>query len=199
MKPAPLLLTAAAATSLTACDSPESFLGGSLVTVGIVGLGGLGHLAVTFAHAMGAAVTVFTTSPEKTQDACELGADDVVVTGSPDALAAQAGRFDLIVDTVSVQHDPSPYLRALRMGGTLCMLGLPERYEVDPLSLLGGRTLTVSGSAGTVRTQEMLDFSAEHGITADVEVLPAHQVDTAVERLARGDVRYRFVLDLSEV
>ena len=109
----------------------------------------------------------------------------------------QAGRLDLILDTISVEHDPSPYLRAVRAGGTVCMLGLPERYQVDPMALLGARNLSASGSAGTLRTQELLDFCAEHQVTADVEVLPATEVNSAIERLERNDVRYRLVLDLA--
>ena len=161
--------------------------------VGIVGLGGLGHLAVKFAVALGARVTVFTTSPAKGADARALGAHDVVVSTDPDAMAAVAGRLDFVLDTASGAHDLAPYLGALRLDGTLCVLGLPEAYSVPAMSLLG-RTLAVSGSGGTRETQEMLDFCGEHGLTADVEVLPLAEVDTAFERLARNDVRYRFVL-----
>ncbi|TYP83781.1 NAD(P)-dependent alcohol dehydrogenase [Blastococcus xanthinilyticus] len=161
--------------------------------VGIVGLGGLGHLAVRFAVALGARVTVFTTSPAKEADARALGAHDVVVSTDADAMGALSGRLDFVLDTASAEHDLAPYLGALRLDGTLCVLGLPERYVVPPMSLLG-RSLVVSGSAGTAETQELLDFCGEHGITADVEVLPLDQVNTALERLARNDVRYRFVL-----
>ena len=164
-------------------------------TVGIVGLGGLGHLAVKFAKALGAHVAVFTTSPGKEKDALALGADEVVVSSDDTAMAAQAGRFDFVLDTASAKHDPSPYLRALRLDGTMCMLGLPDRYEPEAMSLLG-RSLTVSGSAGTVATREMLRFCAEHGITADVEVLPFAELNTALDRLARNDVRWRFVLEV---
>lgn len=166
-------------------------------TVGVVGLGGLGHLAVKFAKALGAHVTVFTTSAGKSAAALELGADDVVLSTDDEAVAAQLGRFDFILDTASAKHDPSPYLRTLRIGGTLCMLGLPETYEPEAMALIGRRNLTVSGSGGTQRTREMLEFCAEHGITADVEVLPLAEVGTALERLGRNDVRYRFVLDVA--
>lgn len=142
---------------------------------------------------------MFTTSAGKTRSALDLGADDVVVSSDDSAMVAQAGRLDFILDTASAKHDPSPYLRAVRAGGTVCMLGLPERYEVDPMSLLGGRSLSASGSAGTRRTREMLEFCAAHDITADVEVLPSRQVQSAIDRLERNDVRYRFVLDLSDV
>jgi len=164
-------------------------------TVGIVGLGGLGHLAVKFAKALGARVAVFTTSAGKSGAALELGADEVVLSNDAEAMAGASGRFDYVLDTASGPHDVNPYLRTLRLGGTLCVLGLPPSYDVDPMSLLG-RTLTVSGGAGAVETQEMLDFCAEHGIVADVEVLPLAEVATALDRLGRNDVRYRFVLDV---
>jgi uncharacterized zinc-type alcohol dehydrogenase-like protein len=166
--------------------------------VGVVGLGGLGHLAVKFAKALGARVAVFTTSPGKEAAARDLGADEVIRSGDAEAMAAQADRFDFILDTASAKHDPSPYLRALRMDGTLCMLGIPDRYEPEAMALLYGyKRLTASGSAGRARTQEMLDFAVRHGITADVEKVPAREVGHALDRLARNDVRWRFVLDLS--
>ena len=166
-------------------------------TVGVVGLGGLGHLAVKFAKALGARVAVFTTSPGKRAAALELGADEVIVSGDDAAMEAAAGRFDFVLDTASAKHDPSPYLRVLRMDGTLCMLGIPDRYEVDAMSLLlGRRNLSATGSAGVRDTREMLEFCAEHGIVADVEVLPIAEVNECFDRLARGDVRYRFVLEL---
>ncbi|WP_369140474.1 NAD(P)-dependent alcohol dehydrogenase [Modestobacter versicolor] len=161
--------------------------------VGVVGLGGLGHLAVRFAVALGARVTVFTTSAAKADDARALGAHDVVVSTDAAAVAAVAGTLDFVLDTASSAHDLAPYLGALRLDGTLCVLGLPAQYVVPPMALLG-RTLTVSGSAGTAETQEMLDFCGEHGLTADVEVLPLAEVNTALQRLARNDVRWRFVL-----
>lgn len=164
--------------------------------VGVVGLGGLGHLAVKFAVALGARVTVFTTSAAKAADARALGAEDVVVSTDAAAMAALAGRLDVVVDTAAAEHDLSPYLRALRLDGTLVVLGLPERHSVESMALLG-RSMTVSGSGGTTETQQMLDFCGEHGLVADVEVLPLDQVNTALDRLARGDVRYRFVLDVT--
>jgi uncharacterized zinc-type alcohol dehydrogenase-like protein len=168
--------------------------------VGVVGLGGLGHLAVKFAKALGARVAVFTTSAGKTGPALDLGADEVVVSSDATAMAAQADRFDFILDTASAKHDPSPYLRALRMDGTLCMLGIPDRYEPEALALLlGYKRLAASGSAGRPRTREMLAFAARHGITADVEKVPASEVGAALDRLARNDVRWRFVLDLSDL
>lgn len=164
--------------------------------VGVVGLGGLGHLAVKFAHALGAHVTVFTTSAAKVAAARELGADAVVVSTDDAAMAAVAGTLDHVLDTASGKHDPSPYLRTLRLDGELCLLGTPDRYEPEAMALLG-RTMTLSAGAGTVRVQEMLDFCAEHGIVADVEVLPFDEVNTGFRRLARNDVRYRFVLDVA--
>jgi uncharacterized zinc-type alcohol dehydrogenase-like protein len=168
--------------------------------VGVVGLGGLGHLAVKFAKALGARVAVFTTSPGKEAPARDLGADEVIVSGDAEAMAAQGDRFDFILDTASAKHDPSPYLRALRMDGTLCMLGIPDRYEPEAMALLYGyKRLAASGSAGRRRTREMLDFAARHGITADIEKIPARDVGLALDRLARNDVRWRFVLDLSDL
>ena len=164
--------------------------------VGVVGLGGLGHLAVKFAVALGAEVTVFTTSAAKSTDARALGATHVAVSTDAEAMAPLAGSLDVVVDTASAAHDLAPYLRTLRLDGTLVVLGLPERYSVDPMSLLG-RTLTVSGSGGTAETQEMLDFCGEHGLTADVEVLPWTEVNTALARLREGDVRWRFVLEVA--
>ena len=174
--------------------SPLSRAGvGPGTQVGVVGLGGLGHLAVKFAVALGARVTVFTTSAAKADDARALGAHDVVLSTDAGAMAAVAGRLDFVLDTASAAHDLGPYLGALRLDGALCVLGLPASYTVSPMSLLG-RSLTVSGSGGTAETQAMLDFCGEHGLTADVEVLPFDEVNTAFERLAQGDVRYRFVL-----
>ncbi|WP_020124723.1 NAD(P)-dependent alcohol dehydrogenase [Streptomyces canus] len=165
--------------------------------VGIVGLGGLGHLAVKFAVALGAHVTVFTTSDAKVAAARALGAHDVVLSTDDAAMAAVGPTLDYVLDTASGQHDPSPYLRTLRLDGTLCMLSVQGRYELEPMALLG-RSMTLSASAGTVRTQEMLDFCAAHGIVADVEVLPLTEVNTAFGRLEKNDVRYRFVLAVAE-
>ncbi|MCE0536318.1 NAD(P)-dependent alcohol dehydrogenase [Kineosporia rhizophila] len=165
--------------------------------VGVVGLGGLGHLTVKFAKALGAQVAVFTTSESKRADALALGADEVVLSTSADQMAAHANAFDVVIDTASGPHDISPYVLTLDFDGTLCMLGIPPRYEVDSMALLRGRRrITASGSGGVRDTREMLAFAAEHGITADVEVLPAERVQEALDRLAKNDVRWRFVLDL---
>ena len=166
--------------------------------VGVVGIGGLGHLAVKLAKALGASVTVFTTSPAKADAAYALGADHVVLSTDADAMAARASSLDFIADTVPARHDLTPYLLTLALDGTLCVVGIADRLELDPMALLlGRRNVVASGSGGTTATQELLDFCGEHGITADVEVLPARDVDVALHRLRRNDVRYRFVLDLT--
>ena len=167
--------------------------------IGVVGLGGLGHLAVKLAKALGAHVTVFTTSVAKADDARALGADDVVLSRDEAAMAAVTGRFSFILDTASAHHDPAPYLRALALDGTLCVLGIPEQpWQVDPMSLLVGRkSFASAGSAGLPATRELLEFAARHGVVADVEVLPVAEVATALRRLRDGDVRYRFVLDMT--
>jgi uncharacterized zinc-type alcohol dehydrogenase-like protein len=168
--------------------------------VGVVGLGGLGHLAVKLARALGAEVTVFTTSPSKAQDARALGATESVLSTDAAAMAAQSLRFDLIIDTVSAEHELEPYLRALALDGTLCSLGYLGPLTVQTTALLVGRkSLSSSGSGGRPRTQELLDFCGEHGITADVEVLPSAKIGHALDRLGRNDVRYRFVLDMSDL
>ncbi|MCJ1702548.1 MULTISPECIES: NAD(P)-dependent alcohol dehydrogenase [unclassified Rathayibacter] len=168
--------------------------------VGVVGLGGLGHLAVKLARALGAEVTVFTTSEAKTNDALALGATRVVVSRDEEAMAAQRGRLDLVLDTVSAAHDLAPYLHVLALDGALSVLGMLAPVTVDVADLLIGRkSLTSGGSGGTRSTRELLAFCGEHGITADVEVLPSAQVQTALERLAANDVRYRFVLDLADL
>lgn len=166
----------------------------------VVGLGGLGHLAVKLGHALGATLTVFTTSPAKADRARALGADRVVLSTDDAAMAAVANTVDLVVDTVAVEHDLGPYLRTLALDGTLCSLGHLGQVSVATMDLLAGRrSLASSGSGGRPRTQELLDFCGEHGITADVEVLPSAQVATALERLGRGDVSHRLVLDLADL
>ncbi|MEU4829105.1 NAD(P)-dependent alcohol dehydrogenase [Streptosporangium sp. NPDC023615] len=168
-------------------------------TVGIVGMGGLGHVALKMAHALGAEVVQFTRSADKADEARELGADDVVLSTDERRMAAQAGRFDLILDTAGAPHALEPYLSALAMDGTLCVVGIPEgELSIDPMSLIvGAKNLAGAGSGGTVETREMLAFCAEHGIVAEVELMRQDQVNEALERLARNDVRYRFVLDMA--
>lgn len=166
--------------------------------VGIVGLGGLGHMAVKFASSMGAEVTVFSTSKTKAQDARRLGAADFVVSSDSKNLDALANRFDFILDTVSAPHDVNAYLDLVRRDGVLTMVGVPPKaLEIEPFSLiLKRRRLTGSGVGGLRETQDMLDYCADHHITSDVEVIPLRQVNEAYERTLKGDVRYRFVLDM---
>ncbi|HEY8481886.1 MAG TPA: NAD(P)-dependent alcohol dehydrogenase [Spirillospora sp.] len=168
--------------------------------VAVAGLGGLGHLAVKFAAALGADVTVLSRSKDKEQDALKLGADDLLVTADEAQVAAARGRFDVIVDTIAVEHDLAPYLGMLDLDGTLTVLGNPFIVPPKIMELVYGRKkLSSAGTGGVRQTREMLEFAAEHGITADVETLPSSQVETALDRLAAGDVRYRFVLDMSDL
>ncbi|SNT41111.1 NAD(P)-dependent alcohol dehydrogenase [Rhodococcoides kyotonense] len=168
--------------------------------VGVAGIGGLGHLAVKFARALGADVTVFTTSAAKAVDAEALGAHRSVISTDPEAMATATGTLDLVIDCIPVEHDVAPYLRVLALDGTLCTVGHLGPVAVETLDLLIGRkSLSSAGSGGTAYTQDMLDFCGEHGITADVETLTSAQVDVAFERLDKGDVRYRFVLDMSDL
>ena len=184
----------------TVWEPLRAFGAGEGTSVGVVGLGGLGHLAVRMAHALGARVTVFTRSPDKGDDARALGADAVVVSSDDAAMAACADTLDLVIDTVSAPHALEPYLKVVAVDGTLCSLGFLGPVTVETMALLIGRKrLSSSGSAGRPSTQEMLDFCGEHGIVADVEVLPSARVDEALTRLADNDVRYRFVLDMSDI
>jgi uncharacterized zinc-type alcohol dehydrogenase-like protein len=167
--------------------------------LGVVGLGGLGHLAVKLGRALGAEVTVFTTSPAKETDARKLGANHVVLSTDLEAMDAHTGMVDVVLDTVAVEHDLAPYLRALDLDGTLFSIGYLGSVTVQTLDLLIGRKrLASAGSGGHRYTQELLDFCGDHGIVADVEVLPASDVAVALDRLARNDIRYRFVLDLRD-
>ncbi|TLM85700.1 NAD(P)-dependent alcohol dehydrogenase [Pseudarthrobacter sp. NamE2] len=166
--------------------------------VGVVGLGGLGHMAVKLAKAMGAKVVVFTTSESKVPAALELGADEVVLSRDEDAMAAANRTIDVIIDTVAAPHDLNPLFRTLRVDGVLFQLGLPseDMPPVNPRSLIR-RRLAYAGSliGGIAETQEMLDFCAEHGVVADIEVVGAGRLNEAYDRMVAGDVKYRFVLD----
>ena len=166
--------------------------------VGVVGLGGLGHMAVKLAAAMGAEVTVLSTSKTKQQDARRLGAHDFVVSMDPKSLDALANRLDFILDTVSAPHDPNAYLHLLRRDGVMVLVGAPPKpIEVQAFSLiLKRRSLAGSVIGGLRETQEMLDYCAEHNIVSDVEVIPIQQVNEAYERMMNGDVRCRFVIDM---
>jgi len=169
--------------------------------VGVVGLGGLGHMGVKLAHAMGAHVFVFTTSPGKKEDALRLGADEVVVSRNADEMQKHAGSFDFILDTVAAKHDINAYLNLLRLDGNITLVGAPEKpLDVAAFSLImGRRSLSGSMIGGIAETQEMLDFCGEHNITADVEVIPIQKVNEAYERLLKSDVKYRFVIDMASL
>lgn len=183
---------------ITVWQPLSRYLVGPGSRVGVVGLGGLGHLAVKFAKALGAQVAVFTSSPAKADAAIELGADEVILSTDEAAMTAHERSFDLLIDTASGEHDLDGYARTLDFDGVLCMLGIPPRYSIGSMALLTGRRhLTASGSGGRRDTQAMLDFAQAHGIVADVEVLPVAEVQTALDRLSRNDVRWRFVLDLT--
>ena len=167
------------------------------MTVGVVGIGGLGHLAVKFARAMGAHVVAFTTSKAKIEPTLALGAHEVVLSTDAAQMQAQARRFDFILDTVAVPYPMDPMLLALKRNATLCTVGIPDRHDFTPMLLtMGRRRLASSGSGGTKETEEMLLFCARHGIVSDYELIQPNQIMTAFERLDRGDVRYRFVMDL---
>ncbi|MBC1222466.1 NAD(P)-dependent alcohol dehydrogenase [Nostoc sp. UCD121] len=169
--------------------------------VGVVGLGGLGHMGVKFAHAFGAHVVVFTTSPDKTEDALRLGADEVVVSRNSDEMQKHTGSFDFILDTVSAKHDINAYLNLLRLDGNITLVGAPEKpMDVAAFSLImARRSLSGSMIGGITETQEMLDFCGEHNITADVEVVPIQKVNEAYDRLLKSDVKYRFVIDMASL
>jgi len=163
-----------------------------------VGIGGLGHLALKLARAMGAHVVAFTTSPAKADAALALGAHEVVLSRDAAQMEAQAFRFDLIVDTVSTRYPMTPFLKALKMDATLCSLGIPDSFDFSPVMLtMGRRRLASSGVGGTRETREMLEFCREHGIVADVELIGPDGINEAFARLERGDVRYRFVIDMT--
>ncbi|QFI68746.1 Alcohol dehydrogenase [Sinorhizobium alkalisoli] len=166
--------------------------------VGVVGLGGLGHMAVKFAHALGAHVVLFTTSAGKAEDAKRLGADEVVLSGDPAAMAQHTNSFDFILDTVSARHDINALLQLLRRDGTLTQVGVPaEPQPISAGSLIGKRrSFAGSGIGGIAETQEMLDFCAAHGIASDIELISISEVDDAFERMLRSDVKYRFVIDM---
>jgi uncharacterized zinc-type alcohol dehydrogenase-like protein len=164
----------------------------------VVGLGGLGHMGVKFGKALGAHVTVLSHSPNKRQDALKLGADDFIATKDEDVFLENAGRFNFILDTVSAKHDYNEYLRLLHYDGIMVLVGVPEPSPLAASSLiLKRRTLAGSLIGGIRETQEMLDFCGEKGIGADVEVIPMDQINEAYERMIKGDVRYRFVIDIA--
>lgn len=165
--------------------------------VGVIGLGGLGHMAIKIAKAMGAEVTVFSTSPGKEADAKKLGAKNFIISKDPQNFTKVAGKLDLIIDTVSAEHDLSPYLASLKMDGTHVLLGVPPTpNQVSAFSLIAGRKrLTGSLIGGIKETQEMLDFCASKKVFSDIELIPAQKINEAYERTIKADVKYRFVID----
>lgn len=167
--------------------------------VGIVGLGGLGHMALKFANAFGAEVTLFTTSPNKAADAKRLGAHQVVVSKDAQQMAAQAGRYDFILDAVSAEHDINAYLNCLNRDGHLVLVGAPEKPLPTAAFGLIMRRRSFAGSliGGIPETQEMLDFCGKHGITSDIEMIRMDQINDAYERMLKSDVKYRFVIDMA--
>src|SRR5580700_9960941 len=169
--------------------------------VGIVGLGGLGHMGVKFAHALGANVVVFTTSPGKKDDALRLGADEVVVSRNADEMQRHVGSFDFILDAVAADHDIGAYINLLRRDGNITLVGAPENPLAVPAFglIMGRRSLSGSPIGGIPETQEMLDFCGQHNITADVEVIPIQKVNEAYERLLKSDVKYRFSIDMASL
>jgi alcohol dehydrogenase (NADP+) len=168
--------------------------------VAVAGLGGLGHLAVKLAVALGADTTVISRSDNKADDASRLGAHDLIASTNQQQMTAARDRFDVVIDTIAVPHDVAPYLRLAALDGTLSQIGHLGPVTVDTMQLLIGRKkLSSAGSGGRRETAAMLEFCAQHDITADVEVLPSARVNEALDRLERNDVRYRFVLDMSDL
>jgi len=169
--------------------------------VGVVGLGGLGHMGVKFAHAFGAHVVLFTTSPNKAADAKKLGADEVVISKNEDEMKKHLNSFDFILDTVSAQHDLNAYLALLKRDGTMTLVGAPpEPVPIQAFSLIGRRrSLAGSLIGGIAETQEMLDYCAEHGIVCDIELIKIDQINEAYERMLKSDVKYRFVIDMASL
>ena len=170
--------------------------------VGIVGIGGLGHMGIKLAHAMGAHTIAFTTSENKRQDALDLGADEVVVSRNADAMRAHANSFDLILDTVAASHDLDAFTKLLKRDGTLCLVGVPEHAHPSPnvgALIFGRKAIAGSLIGGLPETQEMLDFCAERGIVSEIEMIPIQKIDEAYDRMQKSDVKYRFVIDNSSL
>lgn len=166
--------------------------------VGVVGIGGLGHMGVKIAHAMGAHVVAFTTSDSKRQAALDLGADEVIVSRNADEMKAHANSFDFILNTVAASHNLDAYTSLLKRDGTMVLVGVPEHPHPSPnvgVLIFGRRSIAGSLIGGIKETQEMLDFCAEHDIVADIEMINADEIDNAYERMTRSDVKYRFVID----
>lgn len=170
--------------------------------VGIVGLGGLGHMGVKFAHALGAHTVLFTTSPQKIEDGKRLGANEVVMSKDDAAMKKHVGSFDFILDTLAVPHDLDAYTELLRLDGTLCLVGAPPTPHPSPgiwNLLMKRRSIAGSAIGGIAETQEMLDFCSKHEIVSDVEVIPIQKINEAYERMLKSDVKYRFVIDMASL
>ncbi|BDC51958.1 alcohol dehydrogenase [Bryobacterales bacterium F-183] len=169
--------------------------------VGVVGLGGLGHMAVKLAAAMGAEVVLFTTSANKVEDGKRLGATSVVISKDPEQMKPHTGSFDFILDTVSAEHDINGYIQLLKRNGTMCLVGVPEKpLPIMSIGLIFGRKqLAGSLIGGTAETQEMLDFCGKHGIVSDIELIPIQKINEAYDRLTKSDVKYRFVIDMASL
>jgi uncharacterized zinc-type alcohol dehydrogenase-like protein len=173
---------------------------GSNQKVGVVGLGGLGHMGVKFASALGAHVVLFTTSPGKAPDAMRLGAREVVISTDPEQMRKHASTLDFILDTVAVTHDLDAYINLLKRDGTLCLVGVPAAPHPSPAvfpMIFRRRVLAGSLIGGLAETQEMLDFCAEHSIVSDIELIPMHKINEAYDRILKNDVKYRFVIDMA--
>lgn len=169
-------------------------------TVGVVGIGGLGHMAVKIASAMGAKVIAFTTSVSKVDEAKRLGADEVIISKNEDELQNYSSSLDLIIDTVSAVHDVNLYLSLLKLDGAMVLVGLPDALSVHPFNVvLPRRIFTGSAIGGIAETQEMLEFCSKHNIVADIEVIDMQEINQAYERMLKGDVRYRFVIDMASL
>lgn len=170
--------------------------------VGIVGLGGLGHMGVKLSHALGAQTVLFTTSPSKVADGKKLGADEVVVSKDPEQMQKHLRSFDLIINTVAASHDLDPFLSLLKRDGTMVLVGAPAHPHPSPSIfnlILARRSLAGSGIGGIAETQEMLDFCAERNIVSDIELIPIQKINEAYERMLKGDVKYRFVIDMASI
>ncbi|MDB4973935.1 MAG: hydroxyacid dehydrogenase [Myxococcaceae bacterium] len=170
--------------------------------VGVVGLGGLGHMAVKFAHAFGAEVVLFTTSPNKADDAKRLGAHEVVISTNREQMKKQRNRFDFIIDTVAAPHDIDGMLNLLKRDGTLTLVGVPDQPHTPPnVATLVFKRRSLAGSliGGIAETQEMLDYCAEHGIVSDIELIPIQKINEAYDRMVKSDVKYRFVIDIASL
>ncbi len=200
--PAGLDLAAAApllCAGITVYSPLKHWQAGAGKVVGILGIGGLGHVAIKIAKAMGAHVVVLTTSQAKVDDASRLGAHEAILTTDAEQMIKYTGKMDLILDTVSARHDINAYLKLLKIDGSVVLVGLPpEPVEISPFNVVKGRrSFSGSNIGGIAETQEMLNFCADNNITADIELINAGQVNEALERLEKGDVKYRFVVDMA--